>query len=148
MLKLKKMNTFFPKPEEIKKEWYLIDAEDKVLGRLATKIAILLQGKQKPYFTPNLDCGDYVVVVNARRIRLTGKKLKEKIYLFHSGHPQGAKYVTCGELLEKHPEKVVSLAVKRMLPKNKLGAKLLKKLKIYPDKTYREQAQKPIELKI
>ncbi|HCJ67625.1 MAG TPA: 50S ribosomal protein L13 [Elusimicrobia bacterium] len=142
------MNTYFPKPEEIEKKWYLIDVENKVLGRLATRIAILLQGKQKPYFTPNLDCGDYVVVINAKKIKVTGKKLKEKTYLFHSGHPQGAKYITCGELLERHPEKVLSLAVKRMLPKNKLGDKLLKKLKIYPGKVYREVTQKPIELKI
>ncbi len=142
------MNTYFPKSKEIEKKWYLINAEDKVLGRLATKISILLQGKQKPYFTPSMDCGDYVVVINAKKIKLTGNKLRDKVYRSHSGHPQGAKYITCGELLEKHPEKVLSRAVKRMLPKNKLGNKLFKKLKIYPDKVYREQVQKPIELKI
>jgi len=142
------MKTYFPKPEEIEKKWYLVDAKDKILGRLATKIVHILRGKHKPYFTPALNCGDYVVVINARKIKLTGKKLKKKIYWFHSGYPQGRKEFTVEELLERHPEEVLFLAVKRMLPKNKLGDKLLKKLKIYPDESYREKAQKPVELKI
>lgn len=137
------MKTYFPKSTEIEKRWYLINAEGKVLGRLATKIATLLQGKRKPYFTPGIDCGDYIVVINAKKVKLTGKKLKEKIYWFHSGYPKGRKEFTAEELLDRHPEKVLFLAVKRMLPKTKLGDKMLKKLKIYPEASYREQAQKP-----
>jgi len=140
------MKTYLPKPKEIEKKWYLINAQGKVLGRLAAKIATILRGKHKPIFTPSLDCGDYVVVINAEKIKLTGEKLKQKIYSFHSGYPRGARYVTAGKLLESNPKKVLYLAVKRMLPKNKLGRKLLTKLKIYAGENHPHSAQKLVEL--
>ena len=131
------------KPEEIKKDWWVIDVKDKPLGRVATIIATLLRGKHKPYFTPHLDCGDFVIVINADKVKLTGKKLDKKIYYWHSGWPGGLKSITARELRKKSPEKMIMLAVKRMLPKNKLGRKLLKKLKVYRGPEHKHQAQKP-----
>lgn len=142
------MKTYFPKVEEIKKKWYLIDAQNKVLGRLAAKIAVLLTGKNKPLFTPSMDCGDYAVVINAAKIRLSGKKLKEKVYSRHSGYPQGAKYISAEKLLKEHPERMLRFAVKGMLPKSKLGSKLLTKLKIYAGENHPHSAQQLEELKI
>jgi len=127
----------------IQRKWHLIDAKDKVLGRLATRIAMLLMGKRKPNYTPHLDQGDFVVVINAEKVKLTGKKLQGKIYYSHSGYPGGLKEKTAEELLKKHPERVIELAVKRMLPKNKLGRKMLKRLKVYAGERHPHQAQNP-----
>ncbi len=135
--------TYFPKKEEIKRKWYLIDAKDKVLGRLATRIAIILRGKNKPYFSPHLDCGDYVVVINAKYIKVTGKKLKEKVYRKYSGYPGGLKEITLEELLRKNPAKVLRLAVERMISRNALGKRVMRKLKIYPEDSHPHRAQKP-----
>lgn len=128
---------------DIQRKWHLIDAKDKVLGRLATRIAMLLMGKRKPNYTPHLDQGDFVVVINAEKVKLTGKKLQGKIYYSHSGYPGGLKEKTAEELLKKHPERVIELAVKRMLPKNKLGRKMLKRLKVYAGERHPHQAQNP-----
>ena len=125
------MATFSAKKKEIERTWFLVDAEDKVLGRLASKIAAVLRGKHKPVYTPHVDTGDFVVVVNADKIHLTGTKLDNKMYYRHSGYPGGIKVTTAGELLEKKPEAIIQHAVKGMLPKNKLGRQQLKKLKVY-----------------
>lgn len=135
--------TRYIKPEEIQREWWVIDAEDKPLGRVASVIVTLLRGKHKPYFTPYLDCGDFVIVVNASKVKLTGKKLDNKFYYKHSEWPGGFRKVTARELREKAPQKLVMLAVKRMLPKTRLGNKLLKKLKVYGGPEHKHQAQKP-----
>lgn len=137
------MKTFHPKPEELEKRWYLIDAQGQVLGRLASKIATLLRGKHKPTFAPNVDSGDFVVVINAEKVVLTGKKLKTKVYYRHSGYPGGLKATTPEKLLREHPERVLQMAVKGMLPKNKLGDALLKKLKIYAGPDHPHHAQRP-----
>ncbi len=144
----KGMKTFFAKKEEITRDWYLIDAQGKILGRLASEVAKLLRGKHKPIYTPHLDTGDYIVVLNAEKVRLTGKKLEEKIYYHHSGYPGGLKQITLKELLKRKPEDLIRMAVKGMLPKNSLGRKLLKKLKIYRGGEHPHQAQGPKELKI
>ncbi|RLE15489.1 50S ribosomal protein L13 [Candidatus Aerophobetes bacterium] len=137
------MKTYIPKKEEIAKKWYLVDAKGKILGRLATRIARILSGKDKPIYTPHLDTGDFVVVINAREIKVTGKKEEEKIYYRHSGYPGGLKKETLRRLRERKPEEIIRRAVKGMLPKNKLGRKMLKKLKIYPDANHPHQAQNP-----
>jgi len=136
------------KPEEVKREWYLVDAKGKTLGRLASEIAKILRGKHKPIYTPHVDCGDYVIVINAEKIRVTGKKLDDKIYYHHSGYMGGLKAIPLRRMLEKHPERVIELAVKRMLPKNRLGRAMLKKLKVYAGEEHPHQAQKPKKLEI
>jgi len=145
---LPKQKTYLAKPDEVEKKWYVIDAEGKTLGRLATRIAMILMGKHKPTYTPHVDTGDYVVVVNADKIVLTGKKLDQKEYYRHSGYPGGIKVVTARQLLQSNPEKLVYLAVKRMLPKNTLGRHMLKKLKVYAGPEHPHQAQKPEKLEI
>ncbi|HDM70740.1 MAG: 50S ribosomal protein L13 [Thermotoga sp.] len=140
--------TRFFKRDEIDRKWYLVDAEGKVLGRLASRIALLLQGKHKPVYSPNVDGGDYVVVVNCDKVVLTGKKLKEKKYYSHSGYIGNLKVRTAEQLLKKHPEKLIYLAVKGMLPKNKLRKKMLRKLKIYSGPDHPHQAQKPVLLNL
>lgn len=130
------------------KEWFLIDAEGQILGRLASNIAKILMGKHKPTYTRNIDTGDYVIVVNAEKIKVTGKKLTDKIYYRHSGYLGGLKEETLMSLLTKKPEKVIELAVKGMLPKNKLGRKMIKKLKVYRGPEHPHQAQNPKLLKI
>ncbi|MDI3471994.1 MAG: large subunit ribosomal protein [Thermotogaceae bacterium] len=135
--------TKFFKKEEVDKKWYVIDAENKVLGRLATRIAAILQGKNKPEYTPNNDCGDYVIVTNCEKVVLTGKKLDEKKYYRHSGYLGNLKVKTAGEILRKNPEFLIKQAVKGMLPKNKLGKRMLKKLKVYAGPEHPHQAQKP-----
>ncbi|HEW91974.1 MAG TPA: 50S ribosomal protein L13 [Thermotogaceae bacterium] len=135
--------TKFFKKEEVNKKWYLINAENKILGRLASKIATILQGKNKPEYSPNSDCGDYVIVTNCEKIILTGKKLKDKKYYRHSGYLGNLKVKTAGEILEKNPEFLIKQAVKGMLPKNKLGRRMLKKLKVYAGPEHPHQAQKP-----
>jgi len=137
------MKTYSLKKNEIRKNWWLIDAQGKTLGRLATEIAVLLRGKRKPEFTPFLDCGDFVIVVNAERINVTGKKLEDKKYYSHSLYPGGLKVKTLKELLEKKPEEVIRRAVWGMVPKGKLGRALYKKLKVYKGPDHPHQAQKP-----
>jgi large subunit ribosomal protein L13 len=137
------MKTFLPKVSEIEKNWYLVDAEDQVLGRMASAIAVVLMGKDKPHYTSFLDTGDFVVVVNAEKIRLTGNKLDEKLYRSHSGYPGGLKEISARDLLKKHPERLIQNAVKGMLPKNKLGKKMFKKLKVYRGSEHPHEAQRP-----
>jgi large subunit ribosomal protein L13 len=137
------MKTFTPKKEEIEKKWWLIDAEGRTLGRLATEVAILLRGKRKPEFAPFLDCGDFVVVINADKISLTGKKLEQKKYYSHSGYPGGLKVKTLQEVIENKPEDVIRKAVWGMIPKGKLGRAVYKKLKVYKGPHHPHEAQKP-----
>lgn len=137
------MATMMAKKEEVKKKWHLVDAQGKTLGRLASRIAILLRGKHKPVFTPHVDTGDFVVVINADKVVLTGKKWKEKLYIHHSGYPGGLKSISAEKMWEKHPERLIIMAVQGMLPKNKLGRKLIKKLKVYGGESHPHQAQLP-----
>ncbi len=135
------MKTYIAKEHEVEKKWYLLDAKDKVVGRMATQIAMRLRGKHKPIFTPHADTGDFVVVVNAEKVVFTGKKWDNKIYYRHTGYMGGLKEITAKKLLEKKPEEVLRLAVKRMLPKNSLGRRQLKKLKIYTGPRHPHEAQ-------
>jgi len=137
------MKSYVPKPDEIRREWVVMDASDKVLGRFATEVARLLRGKHKPEFTPFLDTGDFVVVVNADRVRLTGNKLEDKKYYRHSGRPGSLKVETAKERMEKYPERMIQAAVWGMLPQNRLGRKLLRKLKVYRGPDHPHQAQQP-----
>ena len=137
-----KLKTYSAKVEDINRKWYLIDAEGKILGRLATKIATILRGKNKPNFTPSMDLGDYVVVVNAEKIKVTGNKLNGKVYRYHTPYMGGLKTTTLGKLLEKKPELVIKKAVQGMIPHNKLGSAVIKKLKIYRGNEHPHQAQK------
>jgi len=136
------VKTFSAKAEDIDRKWYLIDAEGKVLGRLATQIALILRGKNKPTYTPYMDLGDYVVVINAEKIKVTGNKLKGKVYRYHTFYPGGLKSTTLEVLLQKKPEFVVKKAVQGMIPHNKLGRAVIKKLKIYRGNEHPHQAQK------
>ncbi len=137
------MKSFVPGGKEIVKKWHVVDAEGQVLGRLATRVARLLTGKQKPVYTPFLDTGDHVIVVNADKIRLTGKKLTDKVYRHHTGYPGGLRQITAGEVLAKNPERLVREAVIGMLPKSKLGRAMRKKLKVYKGPHHPHQAQQP-----
>ena len=143
------MKTYNAKPGEIERRWYVVDAEGKNLGRLATQIADTLRGKTKPQYTPHVDTGDFVVVVNAEKIAVTGKKLDEKVYYRHSGYPGGLKQRTLREQLERRPTEVLRMAVKGMLPKNRLAARQLTKLKIYagPEHPHESQAPEPLEVR-
>jgi large subunit ribosomal protein L13 len=142
------MKTFNTKPADIKREWYVINAEGKTLGRLAAGIARVLKGKHKTIYTPHLDCGDYVIVVNAGKIRVTGKKLDEKFYYHHSGYPGGLKQVVLREQLEKHPDRVIKTAVWGMLPHGRLGRQMFKKLKVYARSDHPHAAHKPKVLEV
>ncbi len=142
------MKTFVAKEHETEKKWYLIDARDKILGRLASQIATILRGKHKPIFTPHMDAGDYVVLVNADKVVLTGDKLEKKIYYRHSGYVGGLKETKAKEMLEKRPENLIKLAVKGMLPKNSLGRRQLGKLKIYAGPDHPHQAQEPEKMEV
>lgn len=135
--------TRFIKPEDADQKWYLVDAKDQVLGRLAAKVARVIRGKNKPVFTPNTDTGDFVVVINAEKIRLTGKRETQKTYFSHSMYPGGAKLKSFAEVMNQKPEFVFETAVKGMLPKTKLGRKLIKKLKVYAGESHPHSAQKP-----
>lgn len=135
------MKTFLPKTVE--RTWWLVDAEGKTLGRLATEIARLLMGKHKPIYTPHLDTGDFVVVVNAEKVVLTGNKWEDKIYYRHSGYPGGLKAIRARDLRDRFPERIVQLAVRRMLPKNKLGRRMFRRLKVYAGPSHPHQAQQP-----
>jgi large subunit ribosomal protein L13 len=141
------MKTYSPKPSEIKHEWYLVDAEGKTLGRLASEIAKILRGKHKPIYAPHLDTGDYVIVINAEKVHVTGNKLDQKMYYRHSGYPGGLTSITLREQLKRHPTRVIRSAVKGMLPHNRLGRAMMKKLKIYGGDSHPHQAQgpKPLE---
>ena len=138
------MKTYVAKPEDFNRDWYLVDASDQILGRLATQIAMRLRGKHKPIFTPHVDTGDFVIVINAEKIKLTGRKTDQKMYWRHSGYPGGIKGVSARRMLETKPEELIRQAVRGMLPKNRLGRKLLKKLKIYTGTEHPHQAQQPI----
>jgi large subunit ribosomal protein L13 len=137
------MKTISAKKEEITPGWYVVDAQGKTLGRLATQIATFLRGKHKPIFTPHVDCGDYVVVVNAEKIHVTGRKMIQKKYYRHSGYPGGLHEITLRDQLKKFPERVIEHAVRGMLPKNRLGRKMYKKLKVYAGPDHPHEAQKP-----
>ncbi|MCX8027632.1 MAG: 50S ribosomal protein L13 [Thermodesulfovibrionales bacterium] len=141
------MKTCFTKKEDAKRDWYLIDAKDKVLGRMAAEIALRLRGKHKPIFTPNADTGDFVVVINAEKVKVTGKKLRQKVYYWHTGYIGNLKSATLQERLNKHPEEVIRDAVWGMLPKTRLGRQLIKKLKVYKGEAHPHIAQKPEEIK-
>jgi len=140
--------TFMANPNNIERKWFVVDAEGQTLGRLAAEVAKVLRGKNKPIFTPHVDTGDYVIVINADKVVLTGKKLIQKTYFRHSGYPGGASFTQAGHMLEKHPERVVEMAVKGMLPKNKLGAQLFRKLNVYAGAEHPHQAQKPEVLEL
>lgn len=142
------MKTFNVKNEEITKDWYVVDGQEKILGRLASELASRLRGKHKPIYTPHLDTGDFVIVVNAEKIRLTGNKLANKIYYRHSGYPGGLTETTAGKLLQEKPEDVLKIAVRGMLPKNTLGRAMLKKLKIYKGPEHPHDAQCPRVLEL
>ncbi len=137
------MRTFMAKPQEIKRKWYIIDATDKTLGRLASEAAAILRGKHKPIFTPHVDTGDHVIIINAEKIKLTGKKLEQKQYIKHSHYPGGLKKIDYGTLLKTHPERALEAAIKGMLPHNRLGAQMYRKLKVYSGPNHPHQAQQP-----
>ena len=140
------MKSYMARKMEVPRDWYVVDAQGKVLGRLATRVAMILRGKNKANFTPHADAGDFVVVVNAAQVRLTGRKLDQKCYYRHSGFPGGLKTTTARQLLQRKPEDVLRHAVRGMLPKNSLGRSLLKKLKIYAGGEHPHQAQQPVSL--
>ena len=137
------MKSYIAKPAEVQRKWYLVDAEGKTLGRLATEIATILRGKHKPTYTPNLDVGDHVIILNCNQVILTGNKINQKIYRSHSGYIGGMKEVSAKDMLENNPEKAMMLAVKGMLPHNSLGAVQLKKLRVYAGSEHENVAQKP-----
>ncbi len=145
--KTNKVTKFATRQENLNK-WYLVDADGKVLGRLASEVAKRIRGKYNPQYTPNADTGDWVVIINAERIKLTGKRADQKEYLTHSQYPGGQKRRTFKELLEKHPDRIITLAVKRMLPKTKLGNKLINKLKVYKGVSHPHSAQNPLTLEV
>lgn len=142
------MKTYVTKPDEVKREWYVVDATGKTLGRLATGIARILRGKHKPNYSPMIDVGDYVIVINAEKVRVTGRKLTEKFYYRHSGYPGGFKQISLRDMLAHHPTRVIEYAVRGMLPKNALGRRMFKKLKVYagPEHPHQAQNPKPLEL--
>ncbi|SHJ96325.1 LSU ribosomal protein L13P [Geosporobacter subterraneus DSM 17957] len=142
------MKSFMAKPLEIERKWYVIDADGKPLGRLASEVASILRGKKKPIFTPHVDTGDFVIIVNAEKVLFTGKKLDKKLYRHHTGHPGGLKEVTARELMAKKPEQALKLAIKGMLPKNSLGRQMFTKLKVYAGAEHNHQAQQPEVLDI
>ena len=142
------MKSFMANPATVERKWYVIDAEGKTLGRLAVEVAKLLRGKNKPTFTPHVDTGDYVIVVNAGKVNLTGKKLEQKTYFRHSGYPGGTTFTTAGKLLADRPERLIELAVKGMLPKNTLGRQMYRKLNVYRGPDHPHAAQQPEALEI
>ena len=142
------MKTYTPKLTEIQRRWWVVDAEGQVLGRLASRIAQILRGKHKPMFTPHLDTGDFVVVINADKVRLTGNKAEDKAYFRHTGYMGGEKFVPFKDMIAKHPDRVIDLAVKGMLPKNNLGRLMRRKLKVYAGPNHPHEAQQPQRLEI
>ncbi|HHJ38252.1 MAG: 50S ribosomal protein L13 [Methylothermaceae bacteria B42] len=142
------MKTFSAKPQEVKRDWYIIDAEGKTLGRLAAEIARRLRGKHKPEYTPHVDTGDYIVVINAEKVHVTGRKEQDKQYYRHSGYPGGIKSISLGKLRATHPERIIENAVKGMLPKNPLGRAMYRKLKVYAGPEHNHHAQQPKTLEL
>ena len=143
------MKTYSAKPSEIDRKWFVVDAKGVVLGRLASQIALILRGKHKPTYTPHIDCGDCVVIINADKVKLTGKKLSDKVYYHHTQHPGGLKSITAGKVLESaHPERVVIKAIERMISRNPLGRQQMKKLKVYAGEDHPHAAQNPEVLDI
>ena len=141
-------NTYMQKKEDVKRDWYVVDAEGLTLGRLATQVASVLRGKHKPTYTPHIDCGDYVIVVNASKVNLTGNKLDDKIYYNHSGYTGGLRERTARTMKEKYPEEMIERAIKGMLPKGRLGRQMYRKLFVYAGENHPHTAQQPVELKI
>lgn len=139
------MKSYIAKPAKVERKWYVIDAEDKTLGKIASEVASILRGKKKPIYTPHVDTGDYVIVINAEKVRVTGKKEEQKIYKSHSGYPGGLKETTLRELRAKKPEEIIRHAVKGMMPKGKLGRQMFKKLKVYAGPEHPHTAQNPEE---
>jgi large subunit ribosomal protein L13 len=137
------MKTYAAKAEDIEREWYVVSANGEVLGRMAVRIAKLLRGKHKPIFTPHVDCGDHVIVTDADKVRLTGRKWQQKMYYAHSGYPSGLKVATAQRMMDKHPEKIIRHAVRGMLPHNRLGRQILRKLKVYVGPEHPHEAQSP-----
>ena len=142
------MKTYSAKPKDIKKNWYLIDAEDQVLGRLATRVADILRGKNKPIYTPHIDTGDFLIIINAEKVIVTGKKNQQKEYKRYSGYPGGPKLIPYRRMLKKHPERIIEHAVRGMVPHNRLGRAMLKKLKVYAGPDHPHAAQEPEILKL
>ena len=142
------MKSFIAKPAEVERKWYVVDADGKTLGRLASEVASVLRGKNKPTFTPHVDCGDYVIVINAEKVAVPGKKRAEKIYKKHTGYPGGLREITFDKLQQKKPEEIIRHAVKGMLPDGKLGRQMFKKLKVYAGAEHPHTAQKPETLEI
>lgn len=142
------MNTYVTKPNDIKRDWYVVDAQGQTLGRLATRIAAVLKGKHKPIYSPSMDTGDYVVVINAEKIVATGRKLDEKLYYRHTGYPGGLRRINLRDQLAKHPERVISAAVRGMLPHNRLGRAMFKKLKVFAGAEHPHAAHKPKTLEL
>lgn len=140
--------TYIAKAETVERKWYVVDATDMTLGRLSSEIAKILRGKHKPIYTPHVDTGDFVIVINAKDIKVTGNKLEQKLYRHHTGYPGGLKEIKLKDLLEKKPEKVIYEAVRGMLPKNRLGRKMIKKLRVYSGSEHNHEAQKPEVLEI
>ena len=142
------MKTFMQKKESVDRKWYVVDAEGKTLGRLATKVATVLKGKHKATYTPHVDCGDYVIIVNAEKVKLTGNKLNDKMYYNHSGYVGGLRERNAKTMIENYPEEMIERAIKGMLPKGRLGRQMYKKLFVYAGPEHKQEAQKPIELKV
>jgi large subunit ribosomal protein L13 len=140
------VKTYVTKPGSVEREWYVVDAEGQTLGRLASRIASVLRGKHKPQYSPAVDVGDYVIVVNAEKIRVTGRKMEQKMYYRHSGYPGGLTEITLADQLDKHPNRVIHAAVRGMLPRNRLGRSMLKKLKVYAGPEHPHEAQQPTPL--
>jgi large subunit ribosomal protein L13 len=137
------MKTYSPKPQDIERQWYIVDVKGKTLGKIATKIANILRGKNKPLFSPHLDCGDFVIVINAKDIKLTGDKLRQKTYYHHTRYPSGLRAVTAGELIDTRPERIIESAVAGMIAHNKLKKDIMSKLKVYPGSEHKHEAQQP-----
>ena len=137
------MKTYMANPDKIERKWYVVDADGQTLGRLASEVAKVLRGKNKPVYTPHIDTGDYVIIINAEKVAVTGKKLDQKVYYHHSDYVGGMKETTLKEMLAKHPERVIELAVKGMLPKGPLGRSMIKKLHVYAGPEHKHEAQKP-----
>ena len=142
------MGTFSAKSHEVRRGWYVVDATGQTLGRLASAVAFRLRGKHKPEFTPHVDTGDYIVIINAANIRVTGNKLKDKLYRHHTGYVGNLKTIALGKMMQEHPERAITKAVKGMLPKNSLGAAMLKKLRVFPGSEHEHAAQQPEVLKL
>ena len=142
------MKTFSAKAETVKRDWYIVDATDKTLGRLATELARRLRGKHKPEYTPHVDTGDYIVVVNADKVRVTGNKLTDKVYYHHTGYIGSMKSITLDKMMDKHPTRAIEIAVKGMLPKNPLGRAMFQKLKVYAGADHKHTAQQPQALEL